>query len=402
MFQLLCFIGIFLPFLDKAKALGDNTGLYYSRSELFKLQLNDPSRLCSDFLSSFDLPNDISRNLKTASYDSETKRRKRGKKGGVKQRCRKRGLKVPLPTVILGNARSIRNKSDELEGCVRFQHDYKDCCLIGLTETWLQNMDTDSIVDLTILRCDRENQEKKRGGGVCFYVNDRWCKNFKIIEKYCDSNIEILTVGLRPCYLPREFNYIISTIVYIPPDGNFNSATETLADSIHKSEEKHPDAVKLLMGDFNNLKFNNHVFQQYVNFPTRDDRTLFYCNIKNGYTAKKKPPLGNSDHVMIHLLPIYKQILKSSKPIVMNIKKWSPDIIDSLRGCFECTDWSVLTENESDFDADVITEYINFCVECNLPTKSVKSFPNNKPWVTKDLKTLLNEKKNAITRFKVS
>ena len=42
-----------------------------------------------------------------------------------------------------------------------------------------------------------------------------------------------------------------------------------------------------------------------------------------------------------------------------------------------------------------ITDYINFCVECNILSKTVKCYPNNKPWVTKDLKLLINQKKAA-------
>lgn len=37
------------------------------------------------------------------------------------------------------------------------------------------------------------------------------------------------------------------------------------------------------------------------------------------------------------------------------------------------------------------TDYINFCVDC----RTVKCYPNNKPWVTKDIKAILNEKKRA-------
>ena len=44
---------------------------------------------------------------------------------------------------------------------------------------------------------------------------------------------------------------------------------------------------------------------------------------------------------------------------------------------------------------DCITEYINFCEQTILPAKTVNCFPNNKPWITSDLKTLLNKKKEA-------
>lgn len=41
---------------------------------------------------------------------------------------------------------------------------------------------------------------------------------------------------------------------------------------------------------------------------------------------------------------------------------------------------------------DIVTSYISFCVDSIVPTKKVPIFPN-KPWVTKELKAILNKKK---------
>ncbi len=37
-----------------------------------------------------------------------------------------------------------------------------------------------------------------------------------------------------------------------------------------------------------------------------------------------------------------------------------------------------------------ISGYVDFCVHSVIPVKHVKCYPNNKPWVTKDLKHCLN------------
>jgi hypothetical protein len=64
----------------------------------------------------------------------------------------------------------------------------------------------------------------------------------------------------------------------------------------------------------------------------------------------------------------------------------------------ECTDFTVLfDENENiDHNVDVLNEYINFCIDLVVPKKIVKCFANNKPWVTKELKILLNQKKHLL------
>lgn len=41
------------------------------------------------------------------------------------------------------------------------------------------------------------------------------------------------------------------------------------------------------------------------------------------------------------------------------------------------------------------TDYLNFCMDVVVPTRTVRCFPKNKPWVTSDAKTLLNKKKRA-------
>lgn len=44
---------------------------------------------------------------------------------------------------------------------------------------------------------------------------------------------------------------------------------------------------------------------------------------------------------------------------------------------------------------EVISDYITFCEDSVIPTKTFTVYPNNKPWVSKKLKSLLNIKKRA-------
>ena len=101
---------------------------------------------------------------------------------------------------------------------------------------------------------------------------------------------------------------------------------------------------------------------------------------------------------MVHLLPKYRQKLKQEPSQVHTIKHWTPDRAETLRGCFEATDWNVFFDScESDQDAltDTVTSYIILCEDSTIPTKEVRIYPNNKPWTGKDLKQCLNEKKIA-------
>jgi len=78
--------------------------------------------------------------------------------------------------------------------------------------------------------------------------------------------------------------------------------------------------------------------------------------------------------------------------------RWSQDAEETLQGCSELTDWDVLCNGHGqDIDGltGCITDYVQFCTDCVILTKTVHCFPNNRPWVTKDIKASLNRKKEA-------
>ena len=128
---------------------------------------------------------------------------------------------------------------------------------------------------------------------------------------------------------------------------------------------------------------------------TRNNNILDKCygNVKDAYTARAKPPLSNSDHNAIHLLSTYRSVFKSSKPEIRTVKVWSEDIIDELKGCFLSTDWDIfLKDADIDSATESTTDYISFCVHSIIPQRTVKIYPNNKPYITRDIKECINRK----------
>ena len=69
--------------------------------------------------------------------------------------------------------------------------------------------------------------------------------------------------------------------------------------------------------------------------------------------------------------------------------------LQQLQGSFECTDRDVFIDSCHDMSelTDTVSEYINFCKECIIPTKEVKVYANNKPWITSNVKDVINRKK---------
>ena len=345
----------------------------------------------------------------TQQIPMELKRKRRGCRAGVKQSEKRWRFKPFLPTVMMGNVRSLANKTDELEMLTRSQREYRQCSLMCFTETWLHENIPDcsvSVHGFKTLRADRSQQlsGKLRGGGIAVLVNQRWCHpgHVTIKEKICTRDIELLAVSLRPYYLPREFTCVILVAVYIVPGTAPDAACDVISSVIARLQTQYPNSVITISGDFNNVSLSAALptFQQFVSCSTRENKTLdlFYANIKNAYSCSALPPLGRSDHNLVLLTSTYKPIVQQQPVITKTIKTWSNEAEDALKGCFEATDWNALCQPHGDninAMTECVTDYINFCVDIIVPTRTVKCFPNNKSWITTDLKKLLNIKKKA-------
>eukprot|EP00745_Piridium_sociabile_P040895 TRINITY_DN7963_c0_g1_i8.p1 TRINITY_DN7963_c0_g1~~TRINITY_DN7963_c0_g1_i8.p1 ORF type:complete len:536 (+),score=69.46 TRINITY_DN7963_c0_g1_i8:209-1816(+) len=257
---------------------------------------------------------------------------------------------------------------------------------------------------------DRECEKigKGMGGGVCLYVNERWCDsaNVCVKKRVCTHELELISVSLRPRYLPREFGRIFVTVVYAPVFNQSSAARagQTIAAVVRDLQLISADAPCFIVGDFNhcNLRKVLPSFKQYVTCPTRCDRTIDLCyasygNIPHAFKSFPLPPVGLSDHDTVHLIPAYRPKIQTEPVVKKSVKVWTTESVDELRGCFDCTDWGVLTDSCQNVHevADVVSCYIKFCENMIIPTKTIKIFPNNKPWISKSIKSVLNEKKAA-------
>lgn len=153
----------------------------------------------------------------------ELKRKRRGRRAGGERCARRRRYRPILPSIIMGNVRSLTHKMDELAVLTRHQPEYRESSLLLFTETWLTGLTLDMAVELdgfTLLRADRcKESGKRKGGGLAVFVNDRWCNPGRITvkEQHCCKDIELLAVSMRPHYLPREFTHALVVVVYNPP-----------------------------------------------------------------------------------------------------------------------------------------------------------------------------------------
>lgn len=301
---------------------------------------------------------------------------RRGKRAGVKVRegiDRDRKFKPFLPSIIMGNVRSLGNKTDELSALINSQHAYRECSLLCFTETWLNG----NIPDRWRSPGSRwgKQSSKKRGGGLAIFINSKWCNpgHVTVKECICTPDTELMAVGLRPYYLPQEFSHAIVVIIYIPPSAVASSASDVIHSVITGLQTQHPSALIIIRGDFNHVSLSPVPtnFKQYVNCATRENKTLdlLYVNVKGAYRSSPLRPLGESDHNLIHppgVFPCHR------------LGSFQEEYGDDIEGLSHC-----------------ITDYIRFCEDTIVPSKKVRCYPNNKPWIKTEIKSLLNGKKRA-------
>ena len=97
-----------------------------------------------------------------------------------------------LPSVMLVNARSLFNKSNELEIVAKMQ----EIDVVCITETWLKDKIPNEAIDclgMNLCRLDRTNEA---GGGVAVFINNTI--PFKIREDLISKSFECIWVTIRP------------------------------------------------------------------------------------------------------------------------------------------------------------------------------------------------------------
>lgn len=98
------------------------------------------------------------------------------------------------------------------------------------------------------------------------------------------------------------------------------------------------------------------------------------------------------EHDTVQLIPVYRTLLKSCKPVNKVVRLWSLEKIEILKGCFLCTDWEVLYDSDIDRHNEIRTAYVKFCIDSVIPVKRIKHYSNNKPYITKEVKECINKK----------
>ncbi len=185
------------------------------------------------------------------------------------------------------------------------------------------------------------------------------------------------------------------------PSSQHRPGTQELYGNIREQETAYPDAAFIVTGDFNKANFRTIApkYFQHITINTCGDRVLdhSYSPFREP-TNCPRPPFGKSDHSSILLLPAYRQKLKREAPALRTIQCWSDQSDAILQDCFDHVDWDMFrAASDDDIEAysDTVTCFIRKCVEDVVPTKTIRIYPNQKPWINSDVRAALSARISA-------
>ncbi len=116
------------------------------------------------------------------------------------------------------------------------------------------------------------------------------------------------------CFTETWLNDAIRTACYI-------CLTSSWSEHFNKGD------FNKALGDFNKANLSRELpkYRQHITCPTRDSNILDHCYtvIKDAYHSVPRAALGLSDHGLVHLIPTYRQKLKSAKPVLRTVKRWT-------------------------------------------------------------------------------
>ncbi len=143
----------------------------------------------------------------------------------------------------------------------------------------------------------------------------------------------------------------------------------------------------------------------HVTCPTRDSNILDHCctTIKHAFHSVPRAALGISDHCLVHLTPTYRQKLKSAKPVLRTVRRWTTETEQVLQACFDLTDWTIFEAAATNLDElrEIVTSYISFCEDMCIPTGTRLTYNNDKPWFTAKLRQLRQAKEDSYRKVDI-
>lgn len=301
---------------------------------------------------------------------------------------------ILLPSLCTINARSLKNKIDELKVFLRTKPVNVAC----LTETWLDDSVENKEVSFSHFithRADRSGD--KKGGGLCCLVDDSF-RSLTISKVTNDEDFELLLVKIAY----KTLHCLIATL-YFPHGSTLNreksrSACNRVTAVIDDALNRFSNCPVFLIGDFNRLDVtffeNNFCSKNVITRPTRKNAVLDLILIPDEFVTfylpcDTLPPLGASDHDIVLVHPEKDLISEDTYVKVWDFRRSNMNRVSDFL--------STINWEDTFSDCNLDDMYHLFLKELYaslnlLPYSYVKRSSKDPPWMTSVIKVLVNKR----------
>ncbi|KAF0047409.1 hypothetical protein F2P81_001042 [Scophthalmus maximus] len=190
--------------------------------------------------------------------------------------------------------------------------------------------------------------------------------------------------------LAEESGYVLFPTVHLtgchltgaqhPPSDNIVFLSSTQQEHRNKSE-----LHQVTQGRFNSILLHYTLSLGPSSFSsTRFTATIQMCRTAGNHYPEYAPESLKSVPPEIQRPEEHSGIitpLVRTRPVVRTIQVWGEESTSLLQHCFECTEWKVFEQGDLEEYSSSVLAYVAFCTETVLTTKTIKVFPNQKPWL---------------------
>ena len=187
--------------------------------------------------------------------------------------------------------------------------------------------------------------------------------------------------------------------IYHPPGNDDYALRNHIFQSLDRALNRYPNSGIVLLGDFNQFNpgslCSSFKLKKAVHLPTRGNNTLdqIYTSLGDFYDpATILPPIGKSDHACVlwnskiycaNSLPSGRTFERSCRPFEKQ----------ALSESLSKINWRPLYNSHT--PAEKINVFMTQVIQKmdeNLPMRSVKRHPTDKPWITPDIKIAIKKR----------
>jgi hypothetical protein len=291
------------------------------------------------------------------------------------------------------------NKIDEFSATISSINDTRDNAIdvIVITESWLRDDVSDSIISLRNYISIRDDRSNRRGGGVILYIKSTITHTVINVEDK-PNDIECIVIYLH------TFKAIMCT-TYIPPNLNVaskNAISEYIIFKLDYVSSLFQCDNFILCGDFNDFNLINICatldLTKLINCGTTRsgsclDNFIVSAHMSTSYhIPTATPPIGSSYHLTIILEPKLSSSQVKERVTFLDLRQSNID-----KFCAElakCDFTSVYNEANVDQKCVAFYDIMYMCLSV-IPSSTVYMSSSDKPWITPLIKLLINKRWTA-------